>query len=76
MNNILVRSINGLFLGTIFAYFNHFIFNELKNKYYDSQYKYVKKDELNTPFFIGGSFGFLIGFIQKPIIYKFLFKKK
>jgi hypothetical protein len=74
MNNILVKSTNGLVLGVITSFSAVTIINCFYKKNYDTFYNYFKIKSY-IPAIFGGLVGFSLGYTGKPLIYHFLYKK-
>jgi hypothetical protein len=74
MNNILVKSTNGLVLGALTSLSAVLITNSFYKKDYDTFYNYFKIKSY-IPAMFGGLVGFSLGYSGKPLIYHFLYKK-
>ena len=75
MNNILVKSINGIVFGTISYTMVSFFMNIYYKKRFSLKYD-IFKMEFDNPLFLAGLLGFSFGYIGKPLIYTFLYKSK
>ena len=74
MNNIIVKSTSGIFWGTIGSLASVYIANIYQSKNLTEE-NFIKK-KLYLPLAFGGVIGFLIGFINTPIISLLLKKSK
>ena len=73
MNNILVKSTNGLFFGALTSLSAVLLTNTYYKRNYDTFYNYFKIKSY-IPAILGGLVGFSFGYTGKPLIYGFLHK--
>ena len=73
MNNILIKSTNGIVFGALTSLCAVLLTNCFYKKKYDTFYNYYKINSY-IPAIFGGFVGFSFGYTGKPLIYHFLYK--
>ncbi len=75
MNNILVKSINGIIFGALTSISATLLTNAYYKKKFSTVYDFFKM-KTYAPALLGGLLGFSYGYTGLPLIYNFLYKSK